>query len=86
MDYRQANGLFVFYHLKDKSKCSVLYSGVSSPLDLTKPFTLFASTGRPVHSDNNSASPGSIPTMQQLSATIESLTFPRLSIADKVLI
>ena len=37
-----------------------LYSAVSSPLDRSKRFTLFASPGRPVNSDTNSASPGSI--------------------------
>ena len=37
--------------------------------------------GRPVHSDTNSASPGSILAMQQLRATTKSLTFPPLSIA-----
>ena len=35
----------------------------------------------PVHSDTNSASPGSILVMQQLRATTKSLTFPPLSIA-----
>ena len=37
--------------------------------------------GRPVHSDTNLASPGSILSMQQLRATTKSLTFPPLSIA-----
>ena len=37
--------------------------------------------GRPVDSDTNSASPGSILAMQQLRATTKSLTFPPLSIA-----
>ena len=37
--------------------------------------------GRPVHSDTNSASPGSILAMQQLRATTKSLTFPPQSIA-----
>ena len=58
-----------------------LYSTVSSPLDRSKRFTLFALPGRPVHSDTNSASPGSILDMQQLRATTKSLTFPPLSIA-----
>ena len=44
-------------------------------------FTLFALPGRPVHSDTNSASPGSILVMQQLRATTKSLTFPPASIA-----
>ena len=52
-----------------------LYSAVSSPLDRSKRFTLFALPGRPVHSDTNSASPGSILVMQQLRATTKSLTF-----------
>ena len=41
---------------------------------------IFASPGRPVHSDTNSASPGSILAMQ-LRAMTKSLTFPPLSIA-----
>ena len=42
--------------------------------------SLFASPGRPVHSDTNSASPGSILARQQLRAKAKSLTFPPLSI------
>ena len=57
----------------------VLYSAVSSPLDRSKRFTL-SSHGRPVHSDTNSASLGSILAMQQLRNDY-SLTFPPLSIA-----
>ena len=64
-----------------KGKGSFLYSAVSSALDRTKRFTLFASPGRPVHSNTNSASPGSILAMQQLRAAAKSLTFPPLSIA-----
>ena len=43
----------------------------------------FALPGGPVHSDTNSASPGSILflAMQQLRATTKSLTFPPVSIA-----
>ena len=59
----------------------VLYSAVSSPLDRSKRFTLFAIPDRPVHSDTNSASPGSILARQQLRAKTKSLTFPPLSIA-----
>ena len=59
----------------------VLYSAVSSPLDRSKRFTLFALPDRPVHSDTNSASPGSILAMQQLRATTKSLTFLPLSVA-----
>ena len=59
----------------------VLYSAVSSPLDRSKRFTLFALPDRPVQSDTNSASPGSILVMQQLRATTKSLTCPPLSIA-----
>ena len=44
-------------------------------------FTLFAFPDRPVHSDTNSASPGSILATQQLRATTKSLTLPPLSIA-----
>ena len=58
-----------------------LYSAISSPLDRSKRFTLFASAGRPVHSDTNSASPGSILTRQQLRAKAKSLTFLPLSTA-----
>ena len=58
----------------------VLYSAVSSPLDRSKRFTHFASPGRPVHSDTNSASLGSILAMLQLRAKAKSLTFPPLSI------
>ena len=47
----------------------------------SKRFTLFASPGRPVHSDTNSASPGSILARQQLRAKAKSLAFPPLSIA-----
>ena len=36
--------------LRNKKKCMVLYSAVSSPLDRSKRFTL-SSPGRPVHSD-----------------------------------
>ena len=57
-----------------------LYSVVSSPLDRSKCFTLFALPGRPVHSDTNSASPGSILVMQQLRVTTKSLTFPHNSV------
>ena len=57
----------------------VLYSAVSSPLDRSKRFTL-SSTGRPVHSDTNSASLGSILAMQQLLRNDYSLTCPPLSI------
>ena len=59
----------------------VLYSAVFSPLDRSKRFTLFALPDRPVHSDTNSTSPGSILAMQQLRAKAKSLTFPPLSIA-----
>ena len=59
----------------------VLYSAVSSPLDRSKRFTLVALPGRTVHSDTNSASPGSILARQQLRAKTKSLAFPPLSIA-----
>ena len=58
-----------------------LYSAVFSPLDRSKRFTRFALPGKLVHSDTNSATPGSILVMQQLRATTKSLTFPPLSIA-----
>ena len=50
-------------------------------MDRPKRFTLFALPGRPVHSDTNSASPGSTLARQQLLATTKSVTFPPLSIA-----
>ena len=59
----------------------VTYSAVSSPSDRSERYTLFALPGRPVHSDTNSASPGSILAMKQLRATTKSLTCPPLSIA-----
>ena len=64
-----------------KVKVVFLYSAVSSPLDRSKRFTLFALPGRPVHSDTNSASPRSILARQQLRAKAKSLTFPPLSVA-----
>ena len=52
-----------------KGKGMFLYSAVSSPLDRSKRFTLYPlPPGRPVHSDTNSASQGSILAMQQLPA------------------
>ena len=65
-------------YAKKKVKVVFIYA-VSSPLilDHSKRFTLFALPGRPVHSDTNSASLGSI----LLRATTKSLTFPPLSIA-----
>ena len=63
-----------------KGKGMVLYSTVSSPFDRSKRFTL-SSPGRPVHSNTNSASLGSILAMQQLRNNDYSLTFPPLSIA-----
>ena len=56
-----------------------LYKAVSSPLGLSNRSTLVASTGRPVHSDANSTSPGSFLAMQQLRAKTKSLTCPLLS-------
>ena len=50
-------------------------------MDRSKSFTLFTFPDRPVHSDINSASPGSILAKQQLLAKTKSLTFPPLSIA-----
>ena len=51
---------------------------LSTYLDRSKRFTLFAFPGRPVHSDTVL---GFILAMQQLRATTKSLTFPPLSIA-----
>ena len=63
-----------------------LYSAVSSALDRSKCFTLFAFPGRPVHSDTNSTSPGSILARQQLRATTKSLTFISTTVYSQVLI
>ena len=54
-----------------QTKKVFFYSAVSSPLDRSKRFTLFAPPplGRPVHSDTNSATLGEILAMQQLCAT-----------------
>ena len=79
--YIELDGYFlVTYDSKKVCKGMFLYSAVSSPLDRSKRFTL-SSPGRPVHSDTNSASPGSILARQQLRAKTKSLTFPPLSIA-----
>ena len=64
-----------------KSRKKKIYSPVSSPLDRSKRFIHFALPDRPVHSDTNSASPGSILARQQFRAKTKSLTFPPLSIA-----
>ena len=58
-----------------------LYSAVSSPFDRPERFTRFASPGRHVHSDTNSAFPGRILARQQLRAMAKSITFPPLPIA-----
>ena len=61
-----------------------LYSAVSSPLDRSKRFTLFALPGRPVHSDTNSASPGSILAMsnyvQRLNTHISTTVYSQVLI------
>ena len=57
-----------------------LYSAVSSPLDRSKRFTLFALPDRPIRSDTNSASLGSILATLQLLCGDYSLTFPPPSI------
>ena len=67
--------------ISKKVKVVFLYSAISSPLDRSKRFTLFALRDRPVHSNSNSASPGSILARQQLPAKAKSLTCPPLSIA-----
>ena len=58
---------FICYEIK--KKIMFLYSAVSSPLERSKRFTLFAFPDRPVHSNTNSASPGGILARQQLRAT-----------------
>ena len=65
----------------------ILYSAISSPLDRSNRFNiLFALPGRPVHSNTNSASPGSILAMQQLSAKTKSLTCSPSAVYSQVLI
>ena len=61
-------------------KGKFLYSAVSSPQDRSKRFTLYF-TDRPVHSDTNSASLGSISHMLQLMHEGCSYPYPPLSIA-----
>ena len=56
----------------------VLYSAVSSPLYRSKCFTLFAFPDRSVHSDTNSASPGSILARQQLRANISTTVYSQV--------
>ena len=73
-------GFFVEFFINVKGKRMFLYSAVSSPLDRSKRFTFVAPPGRPVHSDTNSASLGSILAMQQLRNDY-SLTCPPLSTA-----
>ena len=60
-------------------KGSFLYSAISGPLD--RFITMYAFPGRPVHSDTNSASPGSILAMLQLRKKTKSLIFPPMYIA-----
>ena len=69
----------VAYDIKKVKVC--FYIAQSSPLDRSKRFTRFALPDRPIHSDTNSASPGSILVRQQLRAKTKPLTFPPLSIA-----
>ena len=56
------------------SKGSFYIAQYPVPLDRSKRFTLVALPGRYVHSDTNSASPGSILAMLQLRAKTKSLT------------
>ena len=77
--FARAIYLCKFLDLKKKGRFYIAQYPI--PLDRSKRFTLFASPGRPVHSDTNSASPGSILVMQQLRATTKSLTCPPLFIA-----
>ena len=65
-----------------KKKVMVCFYIAQYPVRWTSQSALhFSSPGRPVHSDTNSTSPGSILARQQLSAKTKSLTFPPLSIA-----
>ena len=66
-------------------KVKVVFTAVSSPLDRSNCFTLFALPGRRFHSDTHSASPGSILARQQLRPTTKSLTCPPLSMARYIL-
>ena len=81
--------LFLKIVVKAKSVCKGKVKGNGSfyiaqyPVRWTAQSALhfLPSPGRPVHSDTNSASPGSILARQQLRAKAKSLTFPPLSIA-----
>ena len=61
--------------------CYIAHYPVRSTTQIAVHITSPPPRGRPVHSNTNSASPGSILATQQLRATTKSLTFPPLSIA-----
>ena len=67
--------------IEKKGKAKGSFYIAQYPLARSKRFTLFALPDRPVHSDTNSDSQGSILDRQQLRAKTKSLTFPPLSIA-----
>ena len=69
------------WHLVIVKKCSFYIAQYPVRWTAQSAVHFFALPGRPVDSGTNSASPGSILAMQQLSATTKSLTFPPLSIA-----
>ena len=64
-------------HVEGKGMFYIVQYPLSNPIDLSKRFTL-CPAGRPVHSDTNSTSLGSILATQQLRAMTKSLTFPPL--------
>ena len=78
---------FLSYHLPfllilvKKGKCSFYIAQYPVRWTAQSAFTLFAFPDRPVHSNANSASPGSILATLQLRGETKSITFPPLSIA-----
>ena len=73
------HNVFVFAFIY-QYKGSFIWCSIQSIGPLKALYT-FSLPGTPVHSDTNSASPGSILVMRQLRATTKSLTFPPMSIA-----
>ena len=74
--YTLKSPALAFLKLNMYAKAKVCFYIAQYPVRWTAQSALhFSSPGRPVHSDTNSASPGSILAMQQLRAKTKSLTF-----------
>ena len=71
--------LVAFYCMLVVKKVKVCFYTAQYPVRWIAQSTL--PPGRPIHSDTNSASPGSILAMHQLRAMTKSLAFPPLSMA-----